>query len=79
LVSFPPVASRVRVLARHAAQGRSPVQPIVYSAAVYPDDGDIHVAPVWSCSHEHQSAAEANDCGLAWVARGPEARSARRT
>jgi len=62
----------VRVLARHAAQSKSPVQPIVYSAAVYPDDQDIHIAPVWSCSHQHQSAAEANECGLAWLTRDPE-------
>jgi len=63
------------VLARHAAPVGSPVQPIVYSAAVYPDDDDIHVAPMWSCSHEHQSAAEANDCGLDWLERDPEART----
>jgi len=77
LVSVAAVASRVRVLARYNAQSRSPVQPIVYSAAVYPNDDDIHVAPVWSCSHEHRSAAEANECGLAWLER-PQARSAGR-
>jgi len=61
------VATRVRVLARHASPSRSPVQPIVYSAAVYPDDGDIHVAPLWSCEHEHTSAGDAYECGLAWI------------
>ena len=59
------------MLARHASHSRSPVQPIVYNAAVYPDDGDIHVSPMWSCSHEHSSAAEANECGLAWIDQGP--------
>ena len=48
-------------------KGTSPVPPIVYSAAVYPDDGDLHVTPLWSCPHEHESPDGAQQCGFDWI------------
>ena len=45
----------------------SPLPPIVYSAAVYPDDGDLHISPIWSCPHEHESPDAAQQCGFDWI------------
>jgi hypothetical protein len=45
----------------------SPMPPIVYSAAVYPDDDELHIAPLWSCPHEHDSPGAAQQCGFDWI------------
>ena len=60
------MAPRIRVLARRL-NGMSTMPPIVYSAAVYPDDEDIHVMPMWSCPHEHETPVAAQQCGFDWL------------
>jgi hypothetical protein len=47
--------------------GSSPLPPIVYSASVFPDDGELHVSPLWSCPHEHGSPDAAQQCGFDWI------------
>ncbi len=60
------MAKRVRVLGFQKPRSGFPVPAWSYGAETY-EDGTDAKEPSWACSHDHQSALEAQECGIGWL------------